>query len=103
MLYVRIELWPGGDRDRRKVLGEMAIANDCSGSMATGNYNVWHRTDPKPEKMLDDPQKPGQGLFLRNWFGKMKPARVENHPRQAVTVWHLIRKAIEASGFREKS
>jgi len=102
IIFIKIELWPWGDRSRRKTLGEMVITNDGTGSQTTGNYKVWHRSDPKPDKQLDNVQDPGKSLLLRAWLGKMVPSRIEGHPRQAVTVWHLIRKALEASGFKEK-
>jgi|GEM_PF-1437618 hypothetical protein len=100
MIYVKIELWPFGDRNQRKTLGEMVIANDSSGSATKGNYKVWHKTDP--EKLLDNTQNPGESLLLRSWLGEMKPDRVEDYPRKAVTIWHLIRRAIEAAGFTGK-
>lgn len=99
VIYVKIELWPFGDRDQRRTLGEMVIANDGSGSQTKGNYKVWHKTDP--EKLLDNVKDPGESLLLRAWLGKMKPDRVENYPRKAVTIWHLIRKAIESAGFTQ--
>ena len=40
MIHVRIELWPGGDKRRAKLLGAMNIANDGTGNEAVGNYNV---------------------------------------------------------------
>lgn len=100
MVYVKIELWPFGDRNQRRTLGEMVIANDGTGCKTKGNYNVWYKTDPKD--LLDNIQDPGKSLLLRSWLGKMKLSRVEGHPRTAVTIWHLIRKAIEACGFAEK-
>lgn len=37
MIYVRIELWPGGDRASSRVLGEGAISN-VGGTPTVGNY-----------------------------------------------------------------
>lgn len=39
MIYVRIELWPKGSGPA-KVLGEMTITNDGSGTEQDGNYTV---------------------------------------------------------------
>lgn len=39
MLYVRIELWPMGNREKARLLGEAEIANDGeSPDPALGNY-----------------------------------------------------------------
>lgn len=99
MIYVRIELWPFGDRDRRAVLGEMVIANDGTGTKNIGNYNVWSKTDPK--KLLDNQSVPQNSMLLRSWIGKMQPKRVEFHDRE-LRIWELIRKAIESVGFKRK-
>lgn len=44
MIFVRVELWPGGDHTRRQVLGEAAIANDGETTGYTdgklGHYHV---------------------------------------------------------------
>lgn len=40
MVYVRIEIWPGGRRSLARVLGEATITNDGTGSEDTGNYRV---------------------------------------------------------------
>ena len=38
MIYVRVELWPGGSRDGAQCLGEGLIANDGTGTATRGNY-----------------------------------------------------------------
>ena len=38
MIVVRIELWPGGDKARKRDLGTMVIENDRTGTEAIGNY-----------------------------------------------------------------
>ena len=40
MLVVRIELWPGGDESRKRILGLAHIINDGTGDENTGNYVV---------------------------------------------------------------
>lgn len=40
MLYVRIELWPNGQREQARVLQELTIINDGSGNPERGNYTV---------------------------------------------------------------
>lgn len=39
MLYVRVEIWPYGDRSRARLLQEMTIAN-VGGDYERGNYLV---------------------------------------------------------------
>ena len=38
MLKVTIELWPGGDKTRSKIIGVGGIANNGTGNRAIGNY-----------------------------------------------------------------
>jgi len=38
MLKVTIELWPGGDKSKSKIIGVGGIANDGTGTKQTGNY-----------------------------------------------------------------
>ncbi len=38
MIYVRIEMWPKGDRARARILGEATICNDGTGTKDVGNY-----------------------------------------------------------------
>lgn len=38
MIRVTVELVPFGDEDKKKVIGEMLIANDGTGTQKTGNY-----------------------------------------------------------------
>lgn len=40
MLRVRIELIPGGDEAASRLMGELEICNDGTGSEFTGNYDV---------------------------------------------------------------
>lgn len=53
MIYVRIELWPGGHKDhpRAQVIGEAFISNTgTSKSATTGNYH-YELTGKKGSKM----------------------------------------------------
>ena len=40
MVYVRIELWPGGDRTQARLLQEATIINDGTGTADEGNYQI---------------------------------------------------------------
>lgn len=40
MIYIRIELWPGGNRHRAKTLSEVVIAN-VGGDQEEGIYNAY--------------------------------------------------------------
>jgi hypothetical protein len=92
MLYIRVELWPWGERERRKTLAEMVIANDGTGSNEEGNYRIWQKTDSV--KLLDNPVFPEESLTFKSWIEKLSPWRVEKHNRES-SIWLLIKKAIE--------
>ena len=40
MIVVKVELWPHGDESHARSLGFAEIANDGSGDLQTGNYEV---------------------------------------------------------------
>lgn len=99
MLYIRIELWPWGDRDRRKCLGEMIVYNDTTGSSSHGNYRVFHRTEP--QDLLDNTEKPEKSLRIQQFISKSKKktVHVKGHDR-SLSVWDLILQALKASGYK---
>ena len=40
MVVVKIELWPGGDKSKARLLGVATIANQGTGDATHGNYKV---------------------------------------------------------------
>lgn len=40
MVVVKIEIWPYGIEENKRQIGEMRIANNLSGDLERGNYNV---------------------------------------------------------------
>ena len=40
MIVCKIELWPGGNEANKRMLGEIIIVNDQTGTADEGNYNV---------------------------------------------------------------
>lgn len=79
MIVVRIELWPLGNRSRRREIGQIVIANDGTGDREAGNYNAALAHAASHES------KPGC------W----KAGRVEGHSR-SLSPYHLVLRAIEA-------
>ena len=81
MIYVRIELWPLGDRAKARVIGEAQIANDATSfDPAIGNYQVRLMKSPEYAK------RPGV------WRG----GRVEGFRRQSSQQgpWDLLLRAL---------
>jgi hypothetical protein len=82
MIVVRVEVWPGGSKERARSLGHMVIANDTTGTKTAGNYlcriMTWHK---KP----------------RIW----KEASVSDFPRRRLGPWDLLYRALrDAVGTR---
>lgn len=78
MLYARLELWPGGDRSRRKVLGHVTISNDgTSGDPRRGDYAA---------------QVYGDGGRRQ-----LEEAHVFGFPRLRLTGWDLLLRALLAA------
>jgi hypothetical protein len=71
MLVVKLELWPHGDQGKARLLGELHIANDVTGTEKVGSYNVWMRTET----------------------GGAEVGRVRRHQRK-LGAWELARKAL---------
>ena len=80
MIYIRIELWPYGDRTQARAIGEAFIANDGSGSSTRGSYDV---------RLMKSPEYAKQpGLWKRG--------RIEEFPRQRLGPWDLLFRALRA-------
>ena len=86
MLVVQILLAPGGDLSRARLLSQAVIANDASGNMAVGNYDVNLLKAPR----FGGPKEPR--LAAASW----RRGRVEEFPRK-LSEWELLRRALEAS------
>lgn len=72
MIYIKVELWPGGDRESAGTIGEAVIANDGTGSEKIGNYDaVLYGKDRKK-------------------LTGTKPIRVEGFVRKRRGAWDLI-------------
>lgn len=82
MIVIRIELWPFGDPNhkRARLLGIAKIANDGTGDLKHGNYNV---------------NLSHAGKFI-NRKGTWKKGRVEHHLRK-LSPYHLVCKALQAA------
>lgn len=98
MIYVRVELWPWGMRDRARLLGEATISN-VGGDAARGDYEVrLSRTSPggNPDRVgFQVPAEVSAGLppGKDTW----RTAAVEGYPRLSLVVWHLIARALSAA------
>jgi hypothetical protein len=89
MIVVRIELWPGGDEGRKRLIGQARIANDGSGTAEVGNYDV---------------RLSHSGVYADR-PGTWKRGRVEGH-RRSLSPYHLVIKALDAClrpGPKEKA
>jgi len=72
MIFISVEIWPYGDKDKRRTLATAAIANDGSGNKTIGNYNAGFR--------IEDTKK-------------VKTSSVLGFHRLKKDVWELIRLA----------
>lgn len=88
-VYVRVELWPGGDRTKAKLLQEAMIAN-VGGDGTRGDYavKVSHSTTYKGSGFADA-RRP---VPAEVW----KEGRIANHARN-LSPFHLVCKAIGAA------
>jgi len=72
---------------REEVLGTLIIANDGSGTRSRSSYNIWqgrrHQRDLR--EIHDNPTR---------------RSRVENYPRQALSPWCLVARALAGLGHK---
>jgi len=79
MIYIRIEMWPKGDKTKARLLGEGQIAN-VGGTAANGNYTV---------KLLKSPE-------YAKTSGTWKSGHVEGFPRVRLGPWDLLLRALQS-------
>lgn len=69
MIYVKVELWPLGDKEKAKPLGELLIANDGTGTLTRGNYRA----------------------VIKNSVGRLtRRGEVKDFPRKRLNVFDLM-------------
>jgi hypothetical protein len=83
VIYIRMELWPYGDRSMAKVIGEGVIANDGQGTSTSGNYNSWFKNGE-----FEDPTRPSKA-----W----KTAHLDGFPRKRMFGWDLVKKLLDVA------
>jgi hypothetical protein len=81
MIVVNIELWPGGDKNRKRNLGHMVITNDGTGTERVGNYRV---------------TLSHAGIYYGKRKEPWKTGVVRNHLRM-LSPYHLILRALQAT------
>ncbi len=87
MIRIIIEMWPGGDESKKRVLAVGNIWNDATGSRARGNYQGMF------SKVSHKVFKAGGGIFRKG--------RVQGFPRTRLGVWDLLYRMLrEAVGDR---
>lgn len=80
MIYVRIEMWPGGDRSRARLLGDAVIANVTGvGRTAVADYRYELR---------------GKGQTVMNTGG------VREFPRLRFHAWDLLYRVLHSARGR---
>ena len=73
-IVVKLELWPGGDKERARTMGILIIANDGTGTASRGNYD---------DKLI------GKQAALKG-----SPGRIEDYPKQRKHAWELVRRIL---------
>ena len=81
MLVVKIEMWPGGDEDRRREIGRMYIANK--------GFDV-HPDHPRRGDYVVRLMRRGAKNTVQ------RTAEVLDYPRESYSVWVLVKRALDA-------
>jgi hypothetical protein len=83
VIVVKVELWPHGDESKARPIGQIAIANDGTGTAESGNYNV----------VLAH-----AGRFYGR-KGAWRRGRVTGYQRIRQSPYHLLAMAMRACGI----
>lgn len=81
MIVVKVELWPFGDEDAKRVLGTTIIVNDGTGTKEKGNYDT---------VLADGPIHPHDLFEMREQY---RHERIEDWPRSE-SFWNLVADAL---------
>ncbi len=89
MIYVRMELWPRGNRKKSKLLGELLIRNNGTGTPSSGNYHFAVSKRGGFGKQSDLPtMKTTNDLTWGN---------VAGFPRRTKLAWDLLKLILEVA------
>lgn len=83
MIVIKIELWPGGCKDKAYEIGKMVLINDGNGTPTLGNYHVY---------LSKQRHKPSKRTLTASWRTKLM-----GFPRRRLGVYHLIYQALRAT------
>ena len=73
MIVITIELWPGGDKVKGRMLGRARIVNTGKGTLLRGDYQAFFQGKTR--------------RYLR-W------SHLSDFPRQSRNVWELLRRTL---------
>lgn len=96
MMYLRVEMWPKGDRSKAYLLGEATIEN-VGGTATQANYDVRFSKRSGFSLKKADQAEPRAELLrvLRPLASSVwKSTRIEGFPRVARGVWDLLYRAL---------
>jgi hypothetical protein len=93
MLYIRIELWPHGNKERARLLGEATIANVTRSRIAAGQrgptFDPRTQGDYEVRLMKSDEYASKPGVW--------KAGAVFDFPRKRLGPWDLLFRALRAA------
>lgn len=90
MIYIRIELWPGGDRKRAKLLHEGVVWNR-GGTAARGEYGYKLSVTGGFEASEDVMRTCTMGRRV------LRAGDVRDFPRKRLSAWDLLLRALKAA------
>lgn len=99
MLRCTIELMPGGDETRKRVIGCVEIAN-VGGTQQVGNYSVVLKKTPPFTGALRQAWKRG---LMKGEDDDAIAAEVIGHHRQRRGVYDLLFRALRACGLEKRN
>lgn len=95
MIYIRLEMWPRGDRKQSRLMGEATIAN-VGGTETRGNYvaRISKRGGFKGSKAHEDPEL--ARVLCPKDSSVWKTTSLESFPRTILGAWDLLYRVLRA-------
>jgi hypothetical protein len=97
MIYIRIELWPKGNRMKTRILGEATICN-TGGTKTKGDYKAVFSKIGGFRAFSDDPGRMDaevKRVYYPSVNSIWKESGVKGFPRQILGAWDLLYLALE--------
>lgn len=89
MIFIRVEIWPHGNQDAKRTLGEAIIHNTGDGTSTRGTYAyILSRRGGFKERRH-------RGISMADVGNVLKRGIITDFPRKKLLAWDLLLRALQ--------